>query len=99
MGQTNFCLTSYIRAGRADGQVHHCAFGERALPDRIASPKRVGSTSLSLPAFGLGTAHLGELYGKVAEVDSDATMQAAWDAGVRYYDTAPWYGRGLSEHR
>jgi D-threo-aldose 1-dehydrogenase len=69
------------------------------LPDRIASPKRVGSTSLSLPAFGLGTAHLGELYGKVAEADADATMQAAWDAGVRYYDTAPWYGRGLSEHR
>jgi D-threo-aldose 1-dehydrogenase len=69
------------------------------LPDRIASPKRVGSTSLSLPAFGLGTAHLGELYGKVAEADSDATIQAAWDAGVRYYDTAPWYGRGLSEHR
>ena len=47
----------------------------------------------------MGTAHLGELYGKVAEADSDATMQAAWDAGVRYYDTAPWYGRGLSEHR
>src|SRR5262249_56843755 len=55
--------------------------------------------SVSLRAFGLGTAHLGELYGKVAEADSDATMQAAWDAGVRYYDTAPWYGRGLSEHR
>src|SRR5262249_30268560 len=84
---------------KAEGQVRHGALGERALSDRIASPKGVGSTSLSLPAFGLGTAHLGELYGKVAEVDSDATMQAAWDAGVRYYDTAPWYGRGLSEHR
>ena len=30
---------------------------------------------------------------------SSATMAAAWDAGIRYYDTAPWYGRGLSEHR
>ena len=59
----------------ADGQVRYCAFGERALSDRIASPKRVGSTSLSLPAFGLGTAHLGELYGKVAEADSDATAE------------------------
>jgi hypothetical protein len=47
------------------------------LPDRIASLKRVGSTSLSLPAFGLGTAHLGELYGKVAEADSDATAWAS----------------------
>ena len=33
------------------------------------------------------------------EADSRATLDAAWDAGVRFYDTAPWYGRGLSEHR
>ena len=61
--------------------------------------KRVGATDLSLPAFGLGTAHLGELYAKVDEADAQATLEAAWDAGVRYYDTAPWYGRGLAEHR
>jgi D-threo-aldose 1-dehydrogenase len=61
--------------------------------------KRVGATELSLPAFGLGTAHLGELYAKVDEKDARATLDAAWDAGVRYYDTAPWYGRGLAEHR
>ncbi len=57
------------------------------------------STTLRLPAFGFGAAHLGELYGKVDEADSRATLDAAWDAGIRYYDTAPWYGRGLSEHR
>lgn len=61
--------------------------------------KKVGSTSLSLPAFGFGSAHLGELYGKVDEAEVKATLDAAWGAGVRYYDTAPWYGRGLSEHR
>jgi D-threo-aldose 1-dehydrogenase len=61
--------------------------------------KKVGSTNLSLPGFGFGSAHLGELYGRVDEADSRATMDAAWAAGVRYYDTAPWYGRGLSEHR
>ncbi len=61
--------------------------------------KRVGATALNLPAFGLGTAHLGELYAKVAEADARATLETAWDAGVRYYDTAPWYGRGLAEHR
>jgi D-threo-aldose 1-dehydrogenase len=67
----------------------------------IADPlhRRVGQTSLALPIFGLGTAHLGELYATVPEAQSHATLQAAWDAGVRYYDTAPWYGRGLSEHR
>ena len=47
----------------------------------------------------MGTAHLGELYGTVDEGVSQATLRAAWDGGVRYYDTAPWYGRGLAEHR
>ena len=56
-------------------------------------------TALELPVFGFGSAHLGELYGRVDEAHSRATLDAAWDAGVRYYDTAPWYGRGLSEHR
>jgi D-threo-aldose 1-dehydrogenase len=61
--------------------------------------RQVGSTGLSLPRFGLGTAHLGGMYGRVDEPSSQATLQAAWDAGVRFFDTAPWYGRGLSEHR
>lgn len=64
-----------------------------------AALKKVGSTSLSLPAFGFGSAHIGELYGRVDEADVAATLEAAWNAGIRYYDTAPWYGRGLSEHR
>ncbi len=61
--------------------------------------RAVGQTALSLPLIGLGTAHLGELYRTVPEADSQATLQAAWDAGLRFFDTAPWYGRGLSEHR
>ncbi len=65
----------------------------------LSARRRVGRTSLELPIFGFGSAHIGELYGKVDEAASQATLQAAWDAGVRYYDTAPWYGRGLSEHR
>lgn len=65
----------------------------------LSTRRRVGKTALELPVFGLGTAHLGEMYGLVDEADSRATLDAAWNAGVRYYDTAPWYGRGLSEHR
>ena len=61
--------------------------------------RQVGSTSLRLPRFGLGTAHLGGMFGRVSEPDSQATLQAAWDGGVRYYDTAPWYGLTQSEHR
>ncbi len=66
---------------------------------RISDRRPVGATGLDLPVFGFGAAHIGELYARVPEDESRATLQAAWDAGVRYYDTAPWYGRGLSEHR
>ena len=59
----------------------------------------VGRTTLRLPALGFGSAHLGELYGTVDEADARATLEAAWSGGIRYFDTAPWYGRGLSEHR
>ncbi|MHB1111236.1 MAG: aldo/keto reductase [Devosia sp.] len=65
----------------------------------VSTRRRVGRTALELPVFGFGAAHLGELYAKVDEAQSQATLNAAWDAGVRFYDTAAWYGRGLSEHR
>lgn len=65
----------------------------------ISTRRRVGRTSLELPVFGFGGAHLGELYAKVDEAQSRATLETAWEEGVRFYDTAPWYGRGLSEHR
>ena len=61
--------------------------------------RRIGRTEMMVPVLGFGAAHLGELYGLVPEAQSQATLQAAWDVGVRYFDTAPWYGRGLSEHR
>ncbi|NOZ33029.1 MAG: aldo/keto reductase [Alphaproteobacteria bacterium] len=65
----------------------------------LATRRRVGRTKLELPVFGFGAAHIGELYAKVPETEAVATLAAAWDNGVRYYDTAAWYGRGLSEHR
>jgi D-threo-aldose 1-dehydrogenase len=61
--------------------------------------RRLGRSALEIPAFGFGAAHLGELYAPVPEDEARATLAAAWDGGVRLYDTAPWYGRGLSEHR
>ena len=63
------------------------------------APRRVGRSDLALPAMGLGTAPIGELYAKVPEDEARAVLDAAWGSGVRYYDTAPWYGRGLAEHR
>jgi len=61
--------------------------------------RQIGATDLHLPEIGMGVAHLGGMYGFVPTTQSRATLEAAWDAGIRFYDTAPWYGRGLSEHR
>jgi D-threo-aldose 1-dehydrogenase len=65
----------------------------------FSSRRQVGKTTLSLPPLGFGSAHLGGMYERVSESDSQATIRAAWDGGIRYFDTAPFYGRGLSEHR
>ena len=60
---------------------------------------RLGSTAVRLTELGFGGASIGELFVRVSEAAAQATLAAAWDAGVRYFDTAPWYGRGLSELR
>lgn len=49
--------------------------------------------------LGLGTANLGNLYREMSDETAHAILETAWDAGVRYYDTAPHYGLGLSERR
>jgi D-threo-aldose 1-dehydrogenase len=51
------------------------------------------------PRFGMGTAALGNIFAQYSEREAQETFAAAWDAGVRYFDTAPWYGHGLAEHR
>ncbi len=48
---------------------------------------------------GLGGAPLGNMFSEVSETDAVATVEAAWDAGWRYFDNAPHYGLGLSERR
>lgn len=49
--------------------------------------------------LGFGGAPLGNMFELVSETDATATLEAAWDAGIRYFDTAPEYGPGISEHR
>lgn len=51
------------------------------------------------PRLGMGCAPLGNIFHPWTEAEAAATFSAAWDAGLRYFDTAPWYGHGLSEHR
>src|SRR5436853_3517582 len=63
------------------------------------SLKQLGKTDIQLPRLGFGGAGLGHVFTTITDDEAAATVRAAWDAGVRYYDTSPWYGRGLSEHR
>ncbi|HEU5139585.1 MAG TPA: aldo/keto reductase [Bacillales bacterium] len=49
--------------------------------------------------LGFGTAPLGNMYRDVPEEEAKATIETAWDHGIRYFDTAPFYGAGLAEMR
>lgn len=60
---------------------------------------RIGRTGVEITRIAFGCASIGNLYREVAEEDAQQVLQAAWDAGIRYFDTAPHYGRGLSEQR
>ncbi|MEV6976078.1 aldo/keto reductase [Kitasatospora sp. NPDC093806] len=49
--------------------------------------------------LGFGTAPLGNMFRAIPDAEATATVEAAWQQGVRYYDTAPFYGAGLAEER
>lgn len=57
------------------------------------------STDLALPTLGYGAANVGNLFRSLTDDEAWAVLEAAWDAGIRYFDTAPHYGLGLSEKR
>ena len=68
-----------------------------ALPTRHWD--RHGTGGLRFTELGFGTAPLGNLYRAITDAEADAILDAAWEGGVRYYDTAPLYGYGLAETR
>ena len=61
--------------------------------------RKVGPTDVCVTEFGCGTAPLGDLFTVRSEATAQETLQTAWDCGIRYYDTAPFYGHTKSEHR
>jgi D-threo-aldose 1-dehydrogenase len=61
--------------------------------------RRVGRTELSVTTLGLGTATMGGSRIRVTQQEGEAIVRAAWAAGVRYVDTAPFYGVGAAERR
>jgi len=60
---------------------------------------RIGNGGIDFTELGFGTAPLGNLYRAISDDDAHAVLEAAWQTGVRYYDTSPQYGLGLSETR
>ncbi|TYO65786.1 aldo/keto reductase [Bradyrhizobium hipponense] len=61
--------------------------------------KRSRLGTFEVTSIGLGTAPLGGLFAPVNDADAEATIERAWSAGIRFYDTAPLYGFGLAERR
>lgn len=67
--------------------------------NRSARRRILGRGNLTLTGLGLGGAPLGNLYQAVDESEANRVVDAAWRGGIRYFDTAPLYGSGLSERR
>jgi D-threo-aldose 1-dehydrogenase len=62
-------------------------------------PSRPLKRGLPLTILGFGGLQVGDYFVKISEAEARDAIEAAWDLGIRYFDTAPKYGRGLSEHR
>ena len=70
------------------------AADQRALPRRT-----LGRTTVEVTELGFGGTAMGNMYAAVTDDDAMGAIEAAWNGGIRYFDTAPHYGLGLSEHR
>lgn len=98
----DFC-SAYVRAAGSDA-LFKAVFSQNAMDFYGVKPKpvlyqRLSSAVLDVPTLGLGGAGLGNLYQAITDEVAFATIESAWAEGVRYFDTAPRYGRGLSERR
>ena len=65
----------------------------------LAARRPLGESGVHLPTLGFGGATIGNLHGPVSTAQAAQTLHAAWQEGLRYFDTAPLYGRGLGELR
>lgn len=65
----------------------------------IRASNRLGHSAVETTPLGFGTAPIGNLYAAVDDEHAAAAIDAAWAAGVRFFDTAPHYGLGLAERR
>ena len=66
---------------------------------KVKSFSAPSGATIAFTELGLGAAPIGNLYRSLSEEEAQSVLEAAWDAGIRYFDTAPLYGLGLSETR
>lgn len=64
-----------------------------------ARQRKLGRADLAVTAFAFGTAPIGNIFRPVPDAEAQGMIREAWDAGIRYFDTAPMYGHGLAELR
>src|SRR5262245_16865271 len=67
------------------------------MTDKALALRPLGSASTKTSALGLGGAPIGGFRYTLSEEQGAATVRAAYDAGIRYFDTSPYYGYGRSE--
>ena len=72
---------------------------EEAAATATMPARQVRATGVRLTSLGYGAAQAGNLYRPTTDAETQAAFDVAWEAGVRYFDTAPHYGLGLSERR
>jgi D-threo-aldose 1-dehydrogenase len=71
----------------------------RATILRVNDLRGLGSSRVQVSVLGFGGAPIGNLYAPTSDAQAVDAVAAAYDVGIRYFDTAPYYGHGLSERR
>ncbi len=90
--------TAAVLTGSASAR--HNPIDDRNMTDMTTETSSDSNTHYKLPfKFGLGGVPVGNEFAVVTDKDAYAILEAAWSAGVRYYDVSPWYGLGLAERR
>src|SRR5581483_8642309 len=78
---------------------HSGAHGTRTFGGAQVNRRKIANTPVELTELGFGASVIGNLYRETPPQVAHAAIEAAWEAGIRYFDTAPHYGLGLSERR
>jgi D-threo-aldose 1-dehydrogenase len=80
--------------------MERAVYSKRATQEKPMIDNRpIPSANLQLTSVSFGTSAIGNLYQEISDDAADEVLVNAWEHGIRYFDTAPHYGRGLAEVR